>query len=239
LEHPINFSADAYPRARYLSQQFVEELCSIEGMPALIREVERVVFEAHPFLERDGAVDFDEMLQHRANKFRDARERGESSLANISDQIGVEMEKHRLVGALKSQIAEKEKLIRRYRDDHAKLLPNGASKTGERLQAVAAAAETVRGYLRAFANQQSSLASLQNEVLDTRQNRAPATLRSMKERHAIVRLETKEWDDFLLKYSGDVDTTLANKARDAQGSAAAWKGTAPKTPVNDSGAYIA
>jgi hypothetical protein len=54
LEHPFNFAFDAFPRARYLSQQFVEKICSIEGMPELIREIERVIFEAHSEAERDG-----------------------------------------------------------------------------------------------------------------------------------------------------------------------------------------
>lgn len=69
LDSPVNWASDAYPRARYLSQQFVEELCSIEGMPALIREIERVIFEAHPSLERDGAVDFKELLELRARGY--------------------------------------------------------------------------------------------------------------------------------------------------------------------------
>jgi hypothetical protein len=34
---------------RYLSQQFVEELCSASGLTdGLLREIERVIFEAHP-----------------------------------------------------------------------------------------------------------------------------------------------------------------------------------------------
>jgi hypothetical protein len=41
----------AFPRARYLSQQFVEELCSSKGASeGLIREIERVIFEAHPMI---------------------------------------------------------------------------------------------------------------------------------------------------------------------------------------------
>jgi hypothetical protein len=50
-------SSAEYPRARYLSQQFVEELCSAHGMTdALMREIERVIFEAHPLSDRDRAV---------------------------------------------------------------------------------------------------------------------------------------------------------------------------------------
>ena len=38
-------ATDRYPRARYLSQQFVDELCSSDGMTdALLGEVERVIF---------------------------------------------------------------------------------------------------------------------------------------------------------------------------------------------------
>jgi hypothetical protein len=238
LDAPVNSSADAYPRARYLSQQFVEDLCSINGMPALIKEIERVVFEAHPMLDRDGAVDFDEFLERRASQYRDARSREESALANISDQIGMEMEKAKLVAGLKLQIAEKDKQIRRYRADRTKLLPKGKSKAGERLQALVAAAEKVRGYLRAFANRQAHFASLKNEVQDMRQNRAPATLRSMKERHHNVELATTEWERFLLKYSGDVDGIVLTKAGEAEKLAEALKGTTPTKAVDDSGVFL-
>ena len=44
-----------YPRARYLSQQFVEDLCSSHGLnDGLRREIERVVYDAHTLLDRDG-----------------------------------------------------------------------------------------------------------------------------------------------------------------------------------------
>ena len=148
LDAPVDRSADAYPRARYLSQQFVEELCSIEGMPTLIAEIERVIFEAHPSLERDGAVDFGELLELRAGGHRDARAREQAALANVSDQIGVEMEKTREVKPLEAKIAAKEKLIARYEKDRKGLLPKDAKKTGERLQELIAAAERVRGHLR-------------------------------------------------------------------------------------------
>ena len=103
LDAPVNTAFDAYDRARYLSQQFVEELCSIEGMPRLIREIERVVFDAHTTIDRDGAVDFDELLDLRARAFRDGRTREEASLANVSEQIGSEMEKSRTVAAMSSR----------------------------------------------------------------------------------------------------------------------------------------
>ena len=49
----------SYERVRYLSQQFVEDLCSSSGLTdGLLGEIERVIFEAHPDDTRDGSLDF-------------------------------------------------------------------------------------------------------------------------------------------------------------------------------------
>ena len=238
LDLPVNRSAEAYPRVRYLSQQFVEDLCSLEGMPTLVREIERVIFEAHPSLERDGAVDFEELLELRASQYRDVRRRDEAALGNISDQIGMEMEKSRQVPALKAQIAEKEKLIVRYESDRKALLPKEQSKTSERLQELVVAAETVRGYLRYYAAKQASLTALKNEVQDVRQNQVPTALRSMKERHSKAGLESQDWNRFLLEYAGDVDGILATKTAEADKDTTSWKGKPPTSPGGASGAFL-
>jgi hypothetical protein len=44
----------SFPRARYLSQQFVEELCSTKGVSdGLVAEIERVIFESHSQDDRE------------------------------------------------------------------------------------------------------------------------------------------------------------------------------------------
>ena len=78
----------SYPRVRYLSQQFVEELCSSSGMTdELLQEIERVIFEAHPEPDRDGALDFAELLEHRASRHRLARQREAEAVSQISERI--------------------------------------------------------------------------------------------------------------------------------------------------------
>lgn len=239
LGTPGSSSADTYPRARYLSQQFVEDLCSIEGMPTLVREIERVIFEAHPSLKRDGAVDFEEFRELKTSQYRDVRRREEAALAAVSDQIGIELDKSRQVSALKAQISEKEKLVARYDHDRTNLLPKGQNKTSERLQTIIAAAEKVRGYLRYYVAQQASLVALKGEVLDVRQHQAPSALRSMKERHSKAGLESVEWERFLLEYSGDVDAIVRTKAEEAERSATSWKGVPPISPSDTSGSFLA
>jgi hypothetical protein len=118
---------ESYPRARYLSQQFVENLCSSYGMTdALLRVIERVIFESHPLSDRDGAVDFHDLLDLRATRFRQAREREEEALATLSEQIGLEFEKDKLISTYQSQIKDKEALIRRSEAERARLVPRGA-----------------------------------------------------------------------------------------------------------------
>jgi hypothetical protein len=238
LDAPVNSSPEAYPRARYLSQQFVETLCSIEGMPSLIKEIERVIFEAHSPLDRDGAVDFEELLVLRASEYREARDSEKAALATISDQIGIEMEKSRQVASLKVQIEEKKKLIARYEGDRKNLLPKGPNKPVERLHELVAAAEKVRGYIRYFVNQQAAIVGVKNEVQDLRQNKAPEVLRSMRDRYQRSGLQGEDWNRFLLTYSGNVDESVAQKATEAQQGMASWRGTAPSGPVDASGSFL-
>jgi ABC-type lipoprotein export system ATPase subunit len=238
LALPASVFPDAYPRARYLSQQFVEELCSIEGMPKLIREIERVIFEAHPVLDRDGAADFDELLELRASECRDTRDREVSALADVSDQIGVEMEKTKLVGTLSTQVTDKEKLIARYTKDRAGLLPKAASKTVQRLHEVISAAEKVRGYIRQYSAQQAALSGVGTDVQDLRKNRAPAALRTMRERYQRSEITPDDWKRFLLRYTGDVDAVLADKAGAIEKELKFWKGTKPTKAVETSGAFV-
>jgi hypothetical protein len=222
-----------YPRARYLSQQFVEELCSAHGMTdALIREIERVIFEAHPLSDRDGAVDFDELLEMRAARFREARSREEDALTDLSERIGTDLEKDKLVAGLKKQIEEKSKLITGYTRDRSKLVSKGSKVRVERLGELTAAAEKVRGYLRYFAAREQSLLSLKDEVANLRSHQAPEALRRSQERHKASDLNPDEWKPFLLDYKGDVDTSLTNHLASARKGAKDWKGTPPAPPAD-------
>jgi hypothetical protein len=112
----------AYPRARYLSQQFVEDLCSSKGASeGLIREVERVIFEAHSEDLREGAMNFAELLEFRIVRFQQSRQREDEAIASISDRIAEELEKEGLVAAYDQQAAQKRRSIAGYNADLGKL----------------------------------------------------------------------------------------------------------------------
>jgi hypothetical protein len=122
----------AYPRARYLSQQFVEDLCSSEGASeGLIQEVHRVIFEAHREDQRDGATNFQELLEGRTMRFQQARRREVEAISALSDGIAVELEKETFAGELIQQVAQKRELIKNYNADLAKLVVKGSEAQGK------------------------------------------------------------------------------------------------------------
>ncbi|WP_040345080.1 TrlF family AAA-like ATPase, partial [Brevundimonas diminuta] len=222
----------AYQRVRYLSQQFVEELCSSSGLTdGLLREIERVIFEAHPDEERDGALDFEELLEQRATRHRLARQREAEAVSQISDRISTELEKEKLVATYEGQVAQKKKLIDAYTADRAKLVSAGSELRAQRHTDLAGAANQVRAKLRQYTGQRQTFLAMQDEVKDLRRNQAPETLRQAQSRHPQSRMSEEQWAAFLLDYKGKVDDDLAGYVKWADRKIAELKGIAP--PAGD------
>jgi len=226
-----------FPRARYLSQKFVEELCSANGITdALLSEIERVIFEAHP--NKDGTFNFTELLEMRASRNRHAREREEEAIETLSNEIGSEREKRLRVPGLKQQILQKEQLVKGLETDRNKLVVRGSEERAARLTEIVNAAEKVRSYVRYFVNQETSVLSLQDEVKAFRQNKAPEALRQTKASYVAARLDEGDWNAFLLEYHGNVDEALTAKLDKARKGAASWRGVTPEPLVDRTQSYL-
>ncbi|MEE3044291.1 MAG: AAA family ATPase [Pseudomonadota bacterium] len=220
-----------FPKALYLSQKFVEELCSAAGMTdALLAEIERVIFEAHP--EKDGTYRFDQLLDLRADRHRLSRKREEVAITALSEQIGEEREKRHLVSGLQQKLKQKIEIVKGLEADSKKLIVKGSEARAEQLTVIVNAIEKVRSYIRYYTNQESSLLSLQDEVAAFRQNKAPETLQKTKSSFIAARLNEDDWQAFLLEYHGDVDAALKAKLEKAKENVTAWRGVAP-TPITD------
>jgi AAA domain, putative AbiEii toxin, Type IV TA system len=218
----------SYARVRYLSQQFVEELCSSSGLTdGLLREIERVIFEAHPDHARDGALDFAELLEHRASRHRLACDREAEAVSQISERIGTELEKEKLIATYEAQVAQKKKLVDAYTADRAKLVSAGSETRAQRHTELAGAANQVRTKLRQFAGQRQTFPALQDEVKDLRRNQAPEALRQAQARHTHSGMSAEQWAAFLLDYKGPVDNDLTGYVKWVDGEIVNLKGTTP------------
>nr|WP_256664434.1 MULTISPECIES: AAA family ATPase [unclassified Pseudomonas] len=222
----------SFPRARYLSQQFVEELCSANGVSdGLIAEIERVIFEAHPQDDREGAIDFAELRDYRTARFQQAREREADAIADVSDRIAAEFEKEASIASLTAQVAQKTGQIKSYNQDLAKLVVKGTEAQAQRHTQLGQAVQAIRGTIQAYGNQRRTFLALQDEVASTRATKAPELLRQAKERHQHSGLSPQQWDEFLLIYKGDVDKSLAGYVAWADKQIATLTG--PPVPAGD------
>jgi hypothetical protein len=200
-----------YPRARYLSQQFVEELCSSNKMSdGLIEEIERVILDSYDIDERNGAVNFNEFREFKANRFQQARTRESTALLNLSNRISFEMEKEKSIFSLNQQVVNKKALIQNYRSDLSKLVVKGDAAHVTRHTELGLVAQSLRSKIQGYTNQRATFIALQDEVISTRATMAPEQLRQAQARHTNSGLSAQQWDEFLLEYKGSVDTSLQN-----------------------------
>lgn len=200
----------SFPRARYLSQQFVEELCSAKGVSdGLVEEIERVIFESHSPDDREWCVSFAELRELRSARFHQIRDRETHAIADISDRIAAEFEKESTVSTLSAQVAEKKKLIAGYTTDRTRLVLKGTDAQVARHTALSEAAQNLHKKIQGLGNQRRTFLALQDEVRSMRVTGAPELLRKTQARHRNSGLTAQQWDDFLLEYKGDVDTGLA------------------------------
>lgn len=218
----------SFPRARYLSQQFVEELCSAKGVSdGLVDEIERVIFESHSQDDRHWALDFAELRDQQTARFQQAREREAEAIADISDRIATELEKETLVANLTTQVGQKRKLIADYTADRAKLVVKGTETQVARHTHLSEAAQKLRNKIQAYGNQRRTFVALQDEVRSMRATGAPEMLRQAQARHNNSGLDAKQWDDFLLIYKGDVDKSLTAYIAWADGEIRKLNGVSP------------
>jgi energy-coupling factor transporter ATP-binding protein EcfA2 len=228
-----------YPRARYLSQQFVEELCSADGMTdGLLTEVERVIYESHTLIDREGAVNFSDLRDIRSERHREGRRRAEESLQSLSERINVEHEKKSLVVQLKAQSQEKDLLVKRLTADRSKLVAKDADARVLRLEALTKASEKIGGFVRYYKAQEQQVVLMQDEIKSVRNVIAPNELRDMKIRHATSGIKAPKWEAFFRDFNGDVDATLNEILISARQNKEGWMGSPPAKLADPAQAYI-
>lgn len=218
------------PKVQYLSQQFVEQLCSSSGATqSLLKEIQRVIFLSHPPENRSDAENFEELLDLRAARGRQARRRQEEAIEQIGDQIGVLRDQDDALPADRARL--KELTEQRGKDvaDRAKLVPKSAEQHAKDFETVTAAAEKVRQAIELQDRRISELTLLQDHVKDYTERQAPNELATLRTEYPRTGLSEKEWQGFLLRYSGDVDATLASAIKGASERRNALKGPVQST----------
>jgi hypothetical protein len=193
------------PAVSYLSQQFVERLCSSAGLATeLRREIERVIFEQTDPTERYETASFETLAEVLLNPiWHRRRQQTESGIA-ISDKIADEQRLRDQSPKLRSDRATLDAKLKTQRKELKDLLPKDQEIRVKRLLELEAACTNCEGMIDGFRRRIKALDDLLAEANYVRDQLEPERFTDMKERFAECSLSATEWEAFRQKFSGDV-----------------------------------
>ena len=185
------------PHVQYLSQQFVETLCSSDGVTdELLSEIERVIFAAHSPETRQGTTEFSELMDAKAALGRQQRSAFERSILQTGDHIARERDKLDGIKVLEARVSTLKAGIDR--DERAKnslVTKNGTAQT-DAFNRVSSAAELIRQRISQLEKRKNALALLKAYVDQHRTKIAIAELRSLSANYVDTGLDPEEWNYF-------------------------------------------
>lgn len=228
------FGDAADPQVRYLSQQFVDRLCSAEGMTdELLEEIQRVIFMAHPTEERQGASNFKELLDLRADAARTARSHYENELRELSDEFVIEQEKAATAPSIRTQLTGLQETIRKSQADRLALVAKsgGSQDRLDTYMTVANALQVRRSQFEQLERRKTALESLAAEVSLYKSRWIPDQYRQLQQRHQTAQIPVDVWPRFILRFDGDVESAVLDQQRANLLVLEALLGAPPASPV--------
>ncbi|MER6975123.1 TrlF family AAA-like ATPase [Nocardioides sp. NPDC000445] len=192
------------PGVQYLSQQFVERLCSAEGITdELLAEIERVIFEAHAYEDRLGTTSFRDLLNIRASHGRNLRAHATQEIESLSEQIENERSAKTQLPTLTSEQDRLRTLLDEDKRARTALVVVGGEERSKRLEAVNAELAVRQGSVDTLRRREQALADLEAAVSDLDSRRLPGLVADLARTHAGAGLSVTDWRAFDLKFSGD------------------------------------
>jgi ABC-type lipoprotein export system ATPase subunit len=218
---PPTAEPDSVPTVQYLSQQFVEQLCSAEGMTDdLRREIERVVYQAHAPEQRLGASDFQELLAIKAGSGRMRRRHAHEEIDHLGQQIEAERNARDRLPQLNLQHSQLQSSVDADKKVRQGLIVVGGVDRALRLEAINEALAGLRTRVDRLARRETALVALSDATADITSRRLPGIRESLEQDHADAGLTPTEWSNFDISFRRDpmplVNSKLAGVREELQ-----------------------
>jgi hypothetical protein len=222
---------DSRPYVRYLSQQFVDRLCSSDNLGReLLEEIESVVYQAIAEEDRLGAGSFTELRELRLEQVARARKSQLEDIQRYTESVAQEDQNKAKLPALEKKLVELKTKIERDEKELARLLPKEKKAELAKLAAVSAAIEAKTKGLQALTLQAQRQAELARDhsLLVRKWGRE---FEELKVRYQSCGLKDEEWAAFAPAFPQAEDVTFAlatAKSRTDQAVAALRDGAAKR-----------
>jgi ABC-type lipoprotein export system ATPase subunit len=196
-------------RVRYLSQRFVERLCSETGLATeLRREIERVVYESLEQTKKMETSSFDELIALLDEPIRQRRNDLREEIEIVTHAV---VREDKLIAGLKDlreDAVKQKKSLENARKDLANLIPKDAVIHATRLARFESALTAALLSIERLQRRKVALVDLRTEVKNYRQTGAQTRLTQLQSRFPDIKLTPEDWQKFLQNYSADVDVIL-------------------------------
>lgn len=198
------------PKVQYLSQQFVDQLCSADGLTnELMKEIERVIFDYHKQIDRKGAESFDELMELELSSVTESRKFYEDQIEDYINSLNILCSKKDSVATLKQSLQSKKKIIEEDKKNRQSLVGNDQENLTKEYETISIFLDQLRVNLENETRKKSSLETLKTVAVNIKNNVIPNSLRKLKQDHPGVSLTEEQWGKFELSFKGDVEEILS------------------------------
>lgn len=216
---------------RYLSQQFVEQLCAGDGVSDnLLQEIERVVFESYPPPDRLGTTTFDELLAVRLQGSRGRQADELSAIAATSQRITEERLLTRSVVRRREELARDRIALANLDGKIAELVRHGTKGNADRLGLVTRVLEARSEILQAVDRRNTQLGALAERIESVKTTTFPQIWNALRREYANSGLTEAEWTTFRPVFEGAVEEIVQAARHKATAEIATIRGTSSGEP---------
>jgi ABC-type lipoprotein export system ATPase subunit len=203
-------ASDQPEAVRYLSQHFVEKLCSSAGLATELRSaMERVVFESTDSLGRLEADTFEELAERLLEPVRTTYTDLQVQIETIGDAI---VHEEILRDGLTKATKEREALAKKIesaKKEQQKLIPKGNEARAKLLGELETACIVAQGRAEALRRRLQTIEDLRTAATHLMSAGEPTRFTAMQQKYAGAQLTSAEWDAFRMRFAGDTGAALA------------------------------
>jgi hypothetical protein len=225
---------------RYLSQKFVERLCSGDELSDdLLREIEDVIFNYIPADERFGAADFRELREIRAGAIRERRDEVSGIISQLSREIGELDRKRQEIRTKDSRRKELGRSIENLRKSRPHINDQGAQAKLREVSEAKAGRDRLIEEVAELRRQKQILEDLKRRLKvkyqelslfwqEMRRSLIHAKFLSEEVDHLEPSIP-QGWQDIFSRKTDALDTEITNKSGDPGTAVPSTAGTVPAT----------
>ena len=193
------------PRVRYLSQQFVDHLCSSDGLAdELVNAIEKVIFDVHAVEERLGSQTFEELRSAKTELIKRNIDIYKKRLRDIEKNIFEQLDLKQNLEGLRNNRDNKLKVIKRMKMERDKLMPSDNKERLKNLDQVRMVREIKSQTIVNIEKRLLKLKGLKKEINQFEDVVAKPYLEDLKVSYEEAKLTEEQWKKFNLTYEGDV-----------------------------------